>query len=116
MPQYVRSRKCKNCSGVGCSKCQHTGIIFKRISKHTRSPPWKIRGICEICGKEKDWLQGHHVNPRTERNEPRLGPIIKTCDECHKAIHSLKDNKELREKYNTIEKLRLLLGFHSDKK
>ena len=47
-------------------------------------------------------VQEHHLRPE----ERATSPTVMLCRPCHKQIHALFTNEELREGYDTAEKLR----------
>lgn len=62
--------------------------------------------ICPICNRKhtKNNMSFHHLLPSVgvlEKEEPR----IYVCCTCHNVIHFCHNNKQLREQYNTLEKL-----------
>jgi len=71
---------------------------------------------CELCGSENDYLNFHHLIPRTLHNnkffEKRYDKEymrhhgIWICKHtCHKQIHEFITEKEMGLTYNTFEKL-----------
>ena len=71
---------------------------------------------CELCGSENDYLNFHHLIPRTLHNnkffEKRYDKEymrhhgIWICKHtCHKQIHEFITEKEMGLTYNTLEKL-----------
>ena len=69
---------------------------------------------CELCGREKP-LTFHHLIPQKNHNKPRFRKRytkqemrtrgIYICRPCHSGLHDLLDEKELGEKYTTLEDL-----------
>jgi ribosome-binding protein aMBF1 (putative translation factor) len=57
---------------------------------------------CELCGREVP-LTRHHSIPKQKRG--KKGAVIYLCVPCHKQIHALFTNSELK-KLNTVEKLK----------
>jgi hypothetical protein len=47
-------------------------------------------------------VQEHHLRPE----ERATSPTVMLCRPCHEQIHAVFRNEELREEYDTIEKLR----------
>ena len=47
-------------------------------------------------------VQEHHLVPENRKDSP----TVMLCRPCHKQIHALFSNAELREEYDTIEALR----------
>ncbi|GGC74245.1 hypothetical protein [Vreelandella lutescens] len=80
---------------------------------HALSPPPKPNG-CELCQRESP-LTKHHLIPRTLHNKPRyqkrhsreerLTAIVWLCHPCHKHIHRLYSERELADRFTTIEAL-----------
>ena len=58
---------------------------------------------CPICTRitPKDFWHKHHLIPRSKKGKQTL----LLCDSCGKMLHQLFTNKELKNKYNTLEKL-----------
>lgn len=69
-----------------------------------------MTGICETCGAETE-LTKHHLCPVSKcKNKYRQikedeSNHIWICRQCHDAIHASYDENELRDLYNTKEKL-----------
>ncbi len=61
----------------------------------------KKYGICELCQKLNP-LTRHHLIPKSVRYDDS---ICLLCRGCHDLIHWTFSNRELAEKYNTVEKL-----------
>jgi uncharacterized radical SAM superfamily protein len=70
--------------------------------------------ICEICEREAK-LHPHHLIPRKYLRKGILKKLkyeeihdveIDICSDCEKTIHALFKLKELKESYNTLEKLK----------
>lgn len=75
---------------------------------------------CEICGSSEDYLNFHHLIPRTlhsnkllckkyEKKFMKSHGIWICKSPCHKQIHKLISEKEMGLHYNTLE---LLLNHH----
>ncbi len=57
---------------------------------------------CEFCGRSGDInIRGHHVVPRCKGGKV----IAKTCFDCEDFIHKTWSHNELRDTYNTVEKI-----------
>lgn len=67
---------------------------------------------CELCGIACK-LEKHHLVPQVKCHSSKYGKNLKTdesnflwiCGPCHRKIHSLFTNNELRDMYNTRELL-----------
>jgi len=63
--------------------------------------------ICAICVRElghENSISKHHLIPKSEGG--RYSPVILIHNICHQKIHSVFTEKELRDEYHTVEKLR----------
>lgn len=68
--------------------------------------------VCEMCEREMR-LTRHHLIPKAVHSKYRLKGFTREelsncaliCRGCHNAVHHFFSEKELAEKYNTIEKL-----------
>lgn len=62
--------------------------------------------LCPICKRElgKINVSKHHLVPKSKGG--KHGETILIHNICHQKIHSLFSEKELKENYNTVEKLR----------
>lgn len=58
---------------------------------------------CTLCEREVEEVSKHHLIPKQKGG--KYGPTTDLCQPCHKTIHHTFTNKELAEKYNSIEKL-----------
>lgn len=56
---------------------------------------------CILCKREVEKLTKHHLVPKQKRGRE----TILVCIPCSKQIHALFSNKELKQKYNTLNKL-----------
>ena len=72
---------------------------------------------CELCGRSDQYLNFHHLIPRTLHSNKRYKKIydkdfmnhhgIWICKkDCHKQIHEFISEKEMGMEYNTIDKLK----------
>ena len=58
---------------------------------------------CEFCGRAGiPGTHGHHVIPRSKGGKV----IVPTCGDCGSFIHKTWSNNELRDVYNTVEKVK----------
>jgi hypothetical protein len=62
--------------------------------------------ICPLCGRMHTTpnMSWHHLFPKDGCDE-KAEPRIYVCLTCHSVIHFCHTNKQLRELYNTIEKI-----------
>ena len=103
-------KKCRECSGHGCSNCGHQGFIFKSLKKRRSVPKIKDKKLAqdiEYAVMRKAFLlanrrcqclnpKGRCVNPpdqvhhRRGRNEYYLNQStwMAVCFECHEKIHN----------------------------
>lgn len=56
---------------------------------------------CPLCERPMYHGSDHHLVPRSRGGKATQA----ICNDCHKAIHALFTNKELEQKYNTVESL-----------
>lgn len=63
---------------------------------------------CELCQRTMERLTTHHLVPRqaVKRKKAESGPTVEICSACHRQIHTLFNNKELAQRFNTLEKLK----------
>lgn len=63
---------------------------------------------CELCDRAVASLTIHHLVPRstTARKERSTLPTVKLCAACHRQLHALFSNRDLKAGYSSIEKLR----------
>lgn len=68
--------------------------------------PLKEYYDCPLCSRKhsKDNMTWHHLFPAVGDNE-RDEPAIYVCLTCHNVIHHCHTNKQLREIYNTTDKI-----------
>ena len=57
---------------------------------------------CSICGREvpENYQERHHLEPGNKKSE-----LIDVCIDCGDQVHQLFTEKELRDSYNTLDKL-----------
>jgi len=58
-------------------------------------------GTCELCKRDDVPLTKHHLIPKQKGGDD----TALVCIPCSKQIHALFANRELKQQYNTIEKL-----------
>jgi hypothetical protein len=74
-----------------------------------------VDGLCEMC-KRDTRITDHHLIPRSEHSRfVKRGlkmnflkgkeNIAEICRPCHNAVHRFASNKELADRYDTVEKL-----------
>lgn len=56
---------------------------------------------CAICEREVETTR-HHLTPKN-RNESEVAQI---CEPCHRQLHAVFTNHELRQQYNSVEALK----------
>jgi hypothetical protein len=61
--------------------------------------------FCELHQQEVDYVEKHHLEPRTRRGGKKRGPFIRVCSACAHQLHEIFTIKELQKEYNTLEKL-----------
>ena len=61
-------------------------------------------GDCAVCGRSGPGLPTgrHHLVPENRAESP----VAQVCTPCHRQIHALFTNDELRESFHTVEALR----------
>lgn len=66
-----------------------------------------MKDICEICGANCK-LTIHHLIPQLKfkKDKYKENKTINICPMCHTTIHALFDESELRDNYNTIDKIK----------
>lgn len=59
---------------------------------------------CTICERKTPdkFIEKHHLTPKSYKGKKK----IFVCIDCADQTHNLFNNKELRDKYNTLEKLK----------
>jgi len=63
--------------------------------------------ICPICERElgsSSQISRHHLIPKSKGGKD--SPVIVIHNICHQKIHSVFTEKELKDEYHTVEKLR----------
>lgn len=66
-----------------------------------------MQHICVICDRElgnKDTISKHHLIPKSKGGRNTETILIHNI--CHQKIHSFFTEKELKDEYHTVEKLR----------
>lgn len=91
---------CDYCGGLGVDL---SGV---RRKKKRRGRRWPVK-TCELCGKEVERQERtrHHLKPKA-LNKHKSVFIAMLCKECHEEVHGHFSNKDLDEKYNTLDKLK----------
>jgi len=58
---------------------------------------------CSICNRDtpEEYIEKHHLVPKAKKGKE----TIDVCCDCGDQIHQLFTNKELKNKFNTLEKL-----------
>ncbi len=62
--------------------------------------------ICELCRRDVDKLTEHHLTPRSKLRRGETTPTIGICWPCHRQLHALFSLAQLKDEYNTLERLR----------
>lgn len=57
---------------------------------------------CALCRRSVPVAEDHHLVPENRAESP----VVQVCTPCHKQVHALFTNEELREKYATVTALR----------
>ncbi|BAM02965.1 hypothetical protein [Phycisphaera mikurensis] len=82
--------------------------------------PWRAEGgepaACALCGRAGVPLTKHHLVPRATHGRARIkrehaGVDLKhatapLCRPCHRTVHATLSERELAERYHTVEALR----------
>jgi 5-methylcytosine-specific restriction protein A len=58
--------------------------------------------ICPICGRNTTSIEFHHYFPVSTRRKSEEG--VSLCPQCHRQIHLLFSNTELRNELNSLTK------------
>lgn len=70
--------------------------------------------LCELCGRDVDATMKHHLIPRTRHKNKRIKrdstleqrrQTVNLCQPCTRQIHTVLSEKELADRYNTLEAL-----------
>ena len=61
---------------------------------------------CELCDLEVNQITKHHLIPKQKGGKNKSKNYIWVDLPCSKQIHSLFTNSELKQKFNTLEKLK----------
>lgn len=61
---------------------------------------------CALCEREVERLTEHHLTPRSKLKKGETTPTIWICAACHRQLHALFSNQELRDEYHSLERLR----------
>ena len=56
---------------------------------------------CAICEREVETTR-HHLTPQNRKESA----VTSICDPCHRQLHAVFTNHELRQRYNTVEDLK----------
>jgi hypothetical protein len=74
----------------------------------TPTPNRHDEARCELCGRATENLTVHHLVPRSQvarKNRHDL-PTAKICAACHRQLHALFSNCDLKTRYSSIQELR----------
>ena len=63
---------------------------------------------CELCGRNVEKLTVHHLVPRStvRRRDRSTLPTAKLCPACHRQLHALFSNRDLKAQYSSVEELK----------
>ena len=61
---------------------------------------------CRLCRRDVEKLTEHHLTPKSKLKKGERTPTIWICSACHRQIHALFSNQELRDEYHSVERLR----------
>lgn len=63
---------------------------------------------CELCERAVERLTVHHLVPRStvRRRDRSTLPTAKLCGACHRQLHVLFSNRDLKAQYSGIDELR----------
>ena len=63
---------------------------------------------CELCGRAVEKLTVHHLVPRStaRRRDRSTLPTARLCPACHRQLHALFSNRDLKAQYSSIEELK----------
>ena len=67
------------------------------------SPP-PVGPRCGLCARAVQATSRHHLVPREEGG--RHGPTVELCQPCHSSVHRFLSNRDLAQRYPTVEALR----------
>ena len=56
---------------------------------------------CELCGRAVETTK-HHLIPKNRKDSP----IARLCKPCHKQVHATFTHHELKQEFDTVERLR----------
>jgi len=67
--------------------------------------------VCELCGRDVELTEHHLIPKQKAQNIHKINGVERQnkaylCKPCHKQVHALFDNRELKQNYNTIQKLK----------
>lgn len=95
-------------------KCKkNTNINFYyRDQKVCSFVKLRAKGKCDLCNKPAPfimengvpYLEEHHVIPLNEGGDDSINNAVALCPNCHRKIHSLKDQKDINKLKIVIEK------------
>jgi 5-methylcytosine-specific restriction enzyme A len=101
---------CTTFAGVSWRNCLRSATTnqgfenFQPITRmHTFQEEYRTDGmdeVCAFCNREVP-TRGHHVVPRCKGGRD----IAPTCHSCEDFIHKTWTHNELRDEYNTVEKI-----------
>jgi len=59
---------------------------------------------CSLCERAVQHTSRHHLVPREEGG--RYGAVVDLCQPCHSSVHRFLTNRELAQRYPTLDALR----------
>jgi len=81
-------------------------VIWMPLCSRNKNRGFKDRGsVCRLCARVVSYITRHHLVPKKYKKQ-LLNNKIYTCTDCAKMLHALFTLKELRDKYNTADKIR----------
>ncbi|WP_071885951.1 restriction endonuclease [Hymenobacter sedentarius] len=66
--------------------------------------PVTVGPQCGLCEREVQATSRHHLVPREEGG--KYGPTVELCQPCHSSVHRFLSNRDLAQRYSSVELLR----------
>jgi len=89
------------CPGGAAARSRPARGYPARVAQRSREGD---AGPCPLCGRDVARRSVHHLIPRSRGG--REGPTVLLCPDCHDAIHEMFSNRELAERFGSLEALR----------